>query len=221
MGRHRRDELDTQTSPTDDQLAAAWRLHFPLDLMNPAVSSSPAKEWPEVDTSTYPIRFLDTLKLTLESWAFNATKGEAMTRYADVTDSGLPASDTAPTQVLVTMPTKTGGPVTLLAALAEHPVHKDAYHVQLLVCKGERALEDGAVAATLHHTVVCALGVLPMRAAVVEVVRDVYENAFAYLRGRRWLNRTITIGMDTTPLPVATQYKIGYEATPPAGLYQP
>lgn len=221
MGRHRRDELETQTSPDDDQLAAAWRLHFPLDLMNPAVSSSPAKEWPEVDTSTYPIRFLDTLKLTLESLAFNATKGEAMTRYADVTDSGLPASDTAPTQVLVTMPTKTGGPVTLLAALAEHPVHKDAYHVQLLVCRGERALEDGAVAATLHHTVVCALGVLPMRAAVVEVVRDVYENAFAYLRGRRWLNRTITIGMDTTPLPVATRYKIGYEATPPAGLYQP
>ena len=96
MGRHRRDELETQTSPDDDQLAAAWKLHFPLDLMNPAVSSSPAKEWPEVDTSTYPIRFLDTLKLTLESWAFNFTKGEAVTRYADVTDSGLPASDTAP-----------------------------------------------------------------------------------------------------------------------------
>ena len=221
MGRHRRDELETQTSPDDDQLAAAWRFHFPLDLMNPAVCDSPAKEWPEVDTSTYPIRFLDTLKLTLESWAFNATKGEAVTRYADVTDSGLPASDTAPTQVLVTMPTKTGGPVTLLAALAEHPVHKGAYHVQLLVCKGERALEDGSVAATLHHTVVCALGVLPMRAAVEEVIKDVYENAFAYLRGRRYLNRTMTVGTDTTPLPVSTTYKIGYEATPPAGLYQP
>lgn len=221
MGRHRRDELETPTSPDDDQLAAAWRLHFPLDLMNPAVCDSPAKEWPEVDTSTYPIRFLDTLKLTIEGCVFDLTKGEAVTRYADVTDSGLPASDTAPTQVLVTMPTKTGGPVTLLAALAEHPVHKDAYHVQLLVCKGERALEDGAVAATLHHTVVCALGVLPMRAAVGEVVRDVYENAFAYLRGCRYLNRTMTIGLDTTPLPVATRYKIGYEATPPAGLYQP
>lgn len=221
MGRHRRDELETQTSPDDDQLAAAWRLHFPLDLMNPAVCDSPAKEWPEVDTSTYPIRFLDTLKLTIEGCVFDLTKGQAVTRYADVTDSGLPASDTAPTQVLVTMPTKTGGPVTLLAALAEHPVHKDAYHVQLLVCRGERALEDGAVAATLHHTVVCALGVLPMRAAVVEVVRDVYENAFAYLRGRRWLNKSITVGLDTTPLPVSTTYKIGYEATPPAGLYQP
>lgn len=221
MGRHRRDELDTQTSPTDDQLAAAWRLHFPLDLMNPAVSSSPAKEWPEVDTSTYPIRFLDTLRLTIEGSAFDITKGKAVVRYADVADSGLPASDTSPTQVLVTMPTKTGGPVTLLAALAEHPVHKGAYHVQLLVCKGESSLEDGAVSAQLHHTVVSALGVLPMRAAVGEVVRDVYENAFAYLRGRRYLNRTMTIGLDTTPLPVSTTYKIGYEATPPAGLYQP
>ena len=60
-----------------------------------------------------------------------------------------------------------------------------------------------------------------MRAAVEEVIKDVYENAFAYLRGRRHLNRTMTIGLDTTPLPVSTQYKIGYEATPPAGLYQP
>lgn len=221
MGRHRRDELETQTSPDDDQLAAAWRLHFPLDLMNPAVSSSPAKEWPEVDTSTYPIRFLDTLKITLESWAFNATKGESVTRYADVTDSGLPASDTAPTQVMVTMPTKTGGPVTLLAALAEHPVHKDAYHVQLLVCKGENAPVDGAVSAQLHHTVVSALGVLPTRPALGFIVKDIWNNAGAYLRGRRAFMHTISLD-DTHPaLPVATRYKIGYEATPPAGLYQP
>jgi hypothetical protein len=221
MGRHRRDELETQTSPDDDQLAAAWRLHFPLDLMNPAVCDSPAKEWPEVDTSTYPIRFLDTLKLTIEGCVFDLTKGQAVTRYADVTDSGLPASDTAPTQVLVTMPTKTGGPVTLLAALAEHPVHKDAYHVQLLVCKGERALEDGAVAATLHHTVVCALGVLPTRPALGFIVKDIWNNAGAYLRGRRAFMHTISLD-DTHPAPpVATRYKIGYEATPPAGLYQP
>lgn len=221
MGRHRRDELDTPTSPTQDQLAAAWRLHFPVDLMIPAVCDSPAQEWPNVDVSTFPIRFLDTLGLTIEGCVFDLTKGQSVVRYADVADSGLPASDTSPTQVLVTMPTETSGPVTMLAALAPHPVHKDAYHVQLLVCKGERALEDGAVAATLHHTVVCALGVLPMRAAVGEVVRDVYENAFVYLRGRRYLNRTMTIGLDTTPLPVSTWYKIGYEATPPLGLYQP
>lgn len=221
MGRHRRDELDTPTIPIQDQLAAAWRLHFPMDLMNPAVCDSPAQEWPNVDTSTYPIRFLDTLGLTIEGCTFDLTKGEAVVQYADVTGSGLPASDTSPTQVLVTMPTETSGPVTLLAALAEHPVHKGAYHVQLLVCKGESAPVDGAVPAQLHHTVVSALGVLPMRAAVGEVIRDVYENAFAYLRGRRWLNRTMTIGLDTTPLPVSTTYKIGYEATPPAGLYQP
>lgn len=221
MGRHRRDEIETQTSPDDDQLAAAWRLHFPLDLMNPTPRENPTKEWPETDTSTYPIRFLDTLKITLESWAFNMTKGEAVTRYADVTDSGLPASDTAPTQVLVTMPTKTGGPVTLLAALAEHPVHKDAYHVQLLVCKGERALEDGAVAATLHHTVVCALGVLPTRPALGFIVKDIWNNAGAYLRGRRAFMHTISLDDAHPALPVATRYKIGYEATPPAGLYQP
>lgn len=221
MGRHRRDELDTPTIPTNDQIAAAWRTYFPLDLMNPAVSSSPAKEWPEVDTSTYPIRFLDTLKLTLESWAFNFTKGEAVTRYADVTDSGLPASDTAPTQVLVTMPTKTGGPVTLLAALAEHPVHKGAYHVQLLVCKGENAPVDGSVAATLHHTVVCALGVLPTRPALGFIVKDIWNNAGAYLRDRRAFMHTISLDDKQPALPVATRYKIGYEATPPAGLYQP
>lgn len=221
MGRHRRDELETQTSPDDDQLAAAWRLHFPLDLMNPAVCDNPAQEWPNVDTSTFPIRFLDTLKLTIEGSVFDTTKGQGVVRYADVADSGLPASDTSPTQVIVTMPTETSGPVTLLAALAPHPVHEGAYHVQLLVCRGENAPVDGAVSAQLHHTVVSALGVLPMRAAVVEVVRDVYENAFAYLRGRRWLNKSITVGLDTTPLPVSTTYKIGYEATPPAGLYQP
>lgn len=218
MGRHRRDELETPTSPDDDQLAAAWRLHFPLDLMNPAVCDSPAKEWPEVDTSTYPIRFLDTLGLTIEGCVFDLTKGQAVVRYADVTDSGLPASDYCPTQVLVTMPTETSGPVTILAALAPHPVHEGAYHVQMLVCKGDSHAVDSP---QLHHTVVSVLGVLPMRAAVGEVVRDVYENAFAYLRGRRYLNRTMTIGLDTTPLPVSTTYKIGYEATPPAGLYQP
>lgn len=218
MGRHRRDELDTPASPTDDQLAAAWRHYFPVDAMEPHPQGTPAQEWPNVDTSTYPIRFLDTLKLTIEGCVFDLTKGQAVVRYADVTDSGLPASDTSPTQVLVTMPTETSGPVTLLAALAEHPVHEGAYHVQLLVCKGDTKAVDGP---QLHHTVVSALGVLPMRAAVGEVIKDVYENAFAYLRGRRYLNRTMTIGMDTTPLPVATQYKIGYEATPPAGLYQP
>ena len=218
MGRHRRDELDTPTSLDRDQLAAVWREHFPVDLMNPDVCDTPAQEWPNVDTSTFPIRFLDTLRLTIEGSVFDTTKGQGVVRYADVADSGIPASDTSPTQVLFTMPTKTSGPVTLLAALAPHPVHEGAYHVQLLVCKGGTKAVDGP---QLHHTVVSALGVLPMRAAVVEVVRDVYENAFAYLRGRRWLNRTITIGRDTTPLPVATQYKIGYEATPPAGLYQP
>lgn len=218
MGRHRRDELETQTSPDDDQLAAAWRLHFPLDLMNPAVCDSPAKEWPEVDTSTYPIRFLDTLKLTIEGCVFDLTKGQAVTRYADVTDSGLPASDTAPTQVLVTMPTKTGGPVTLLAALAEHPVHKDAYHVQLLVCKGERALEDGAVAATLHHTVVCALGVLPTRSSIGFIIKDIFTNTVAYLNRRRVLTHTVTMDNETPALPVATRYTIRYGATPPAHL---
>lgn len=221
MGRHRRDELDTPTSPTKDQLAAAWTHYFPVDLMNPAACGTPAKEWPNVDTSVFPIRFLDTLKLTIEGCTFDLTKGQAVVRYADVTDSGLPASDTSPTQVVVTMPTETSGPVTLLAALAPHPVHEGAYHVQLLVCKGESAPVDGAVPAGLHHTVVSALGVLPMRAAVGEVIRDVYENAFAYLRGRRWLNKSITVGLDTTQLPVSTTYKIGYEATPPSGLYQP
>lgn len=221
MGRHRRDELDIPTSPTNDQLAAAWKLHFPVDLMNPAVCDSPAQEWPNVDTSVFPIRFLDTLKLTIEGCTFDLTKGQAVVRYANVEDSGLPASDTSPTQVIVTMPTETSGPVTLLAALAEHPVHKGAYHVQMLVCKGENVPVDGAVPLQLNHTVVSALGVLPMRAAVGEVIRDVYENAFAYLRGRRYLNKSMTIGLDTTPLPVSTTYKIGYEATPPAGLYQP
>lgn len=221
MGRHRRDELDTPTSPSNDQIAAEWRRYFPVDMMNPHPQGNPAKEWPNVDTSVFPIRFLDTLKLTLEGRSFDLTKGQAVVRYADVTDSGLPASDTSPTQVLATMPTETSGPVTLLAALAEHPIHEGAYHVQMLVCKGDTKAVDGTVPAQLHHTVVSALGVLPMRAAVGEVVRDVYENAFAYLRGRRWLNRTMTIGLNTTSLPVATQYKIGYEATPPAGLYQP
>lgn len=221
MGRHRRDELDSPTSLDRDQLAAAWRLHFPVGLMNPTSRDNPAEEWPNVDTSVFPIRFLDTLKLTIEACTFDLTKGQAVVRYANVAESGLPASDTAPTQVLVTMPTETSGPVTLLAALAEHPVYEGTYHVQVLVCKGDRALEDGTVSAQLHHTVVSALGVLPMRAAVVEVVKDVCENAFAYLRGRRYLNRTMTIGLDTTPLPISTTYKIGYEATPPAGLYQP
>lgn len=218
MGRHRRDELDTPTIPTKDQLAAAWRHYFPVDLMNPAVCGTPAQEWPEVDTSVFPIRFLDTLGLAIEGCTFDLTKGQAVVRYSDVTDSGLPASDTSPTQVMVTMPTETSGPVTLLAALAEHPVHTGAYHVQMLVCKGDTKAVNGP---QLHHTVVSALGVLPMRAAVEEVIKDVYENAFAYLRGRRYLNRTMTVGTDTTPLPVSTTYKIGYEATPPAGLYQP
>ena len=218
MGRHRRDELDAPTSPTSDQIAAAWRLHFPLDLMNPAVCDSPAKEWPEVDTSTYPIRFLDTLKLTIEGCVFDLTKGQAVTRYADVTDSGLPASDYCPMQVLATMPTKTSGPVTLIAALAPHPVHEGAYHVQMLVCKGDSHAVDSP---QLHHTVVSALGVLPTRSSIGFIIKDIWNNAGAYLRGRRAFMHTISLD-DTHPaLPVATRYKIGYEATPPAGLYQP
>lgn len=218
MGRHRRDELETQTSPDDDQLAAAWRLHFPVDAMESHPQGTPAQEWPNVDTSTFPIRFLDTLKLTIEGSAFDITKGQAVVRYADVTGSGLPASDTAPTQVLVIMPTKTGGPVTLLAALAEHPVHKDAYHVQLLVCKGERALEDGAVAATLHHTVVSALGVLPTRSSIGFIIKDIFTNTVAYLNRRRVLTHTVTMDNETPALPVATRYTIRYGATPPAHL---
>lgn len=220
MGRHRKDD-QLATSPTNDQLAAAWKYHFPLGLMNPTVRDTPAKEWPHTDVALFPIRFLDTLNLTLESWAFNVTKGQAVTRYANVADSGLPASDTAPTQVLVTMPTKTGGPVTLLAALAPHPMHEGAYHVQLLVCKGDRAPEDGAVTATLHHTVACALGVLPTCPALGFMIKDIWENAGAYMRGRRAFMQTITLDDKHPALPVATRYKIGYEATPPAGLYLP
>lgn len=220
MGRHRADE-QVPTSPTNDQLAAAWKYHFPLGLMNPTVRDTPAKEWPHTDVDLFPIRFLDTLQLTLESWAVNVTKGEAVTRYAAVTGSGLPASDTAPTQVLVTMPTKTGGPVTLLAALAPHPVHEGAYHVQLLVCKGDRAPEDGDVPKQLHHTVVSALGVLPTRPALGFIVKDIWENAEAYMRGRRAFMQTINLDDKYPALPVATRYKIGYEATPPAGLYLP
>jgi hypothetical protein len=215
MGRHRRDELETQTSPDDDQLAAAWRLHFPLDLMNPAVCDSPAKEWPEVDTSTYPIRFLDTLKLTIEGCVFDLTKGQAVTRYADVTDSGLPASDYCPMQVLATMPTKTSGPVTLIAALAPHPVHEGAYHVQMLVCKGDSHAVDSP---QLHHTVVSALGVLPTRSSIGFIIKDIFTNTVAYLNRRRVLTHTVTMDNETPALPVATRYTIRYGATPPAHL---
>lgn len=218
MGRHRRDELDTQTSPTDDQIAAAWRLHFPVGLMNPAVCDSPAQEWPNVDTSIFPIRFLDTLKLTIEGCVFDLTKGQAVVRYADVTDSGLPTSDTSPTQILVTMPTKTSGPVTLLAALAPHPIHEGAYHVQMLVCKGDSHAVDSP---KLHHTVVSALGVLPTRSSIGFIIKDIFTNTVAYLNRRRVLTHTVTMDNETPALPVATTYKIGYEATPPAGLYQP
>lgn len=215
MGRHRRDELETQTSPDDDQLAAAWRLHFPLDLMNPAVCDSPAKEWPEVDTSTYPIRFLDTIKLTIEGCVFDLTKGQAVTRYADVTDSGLPASDYCPMQVLATMPTKTSGPVTLIAALAPHPVHEGAYHVQMLVCKGDSHAVDSP---QLHHTVVSALGVLPTRSSIGFIIKDIFTNTVAYLNRRRVLTHTVTMDNETPALPVATRYTIRYGATPPAHL---
>lgn len=215
MGRHRRDELETQTSPDDDQLTAAWRLHFPLDLMNPAVCDSPAKEWPEVDTSTYPIRFLDTLKLTIEGCVFDLTKGQAVTRYADVTDSGLPASDYCPMQVLATMPTKTSGPVTLIAALAPHPVHEGAYHVQMLVCKGDTIAVDSP---QLHHTVVSALGVLPTRSSIGFIIKDIFTNTVAYLNRRRVLTHTVTMDNETPALPVATRYTIRYGATPPAHL---
>lgn len=215
MGRHRRDELETQTSPDDDQLAAAWRLHFPLDLMNPAVCDSPAKEWPEVDTSTYPIRFLDTLKLTIEGCVFDLTKGQAVTRYADVTDSGLPASDYCPMQVLATMPTKTSGPVTLIAALAPHPVHEGAYHVQMLVCKGDSHAVDSP---QLHHTVVSALGVLPTRSSIGFIIKDIFTNTVACLNRRRVLTHTVTMDNETPALPVATRYTIRYGATPPAHL---
>ncbi len=215
MGRHRRDELETQTSPDDDQLAAAWRLHFPLDLMNPAVSSSPAKEWLEVDTSTYPIRFLDTLRLTIEGSVVDTTKGQGVVRYADVADSGIPASDTSPTQVLVTMPTKTSGPVTLLAALAPRPVHEGAYHVQLLVCKGDTKAVDSP---QLHHTVVSALGVLPTRSSIGFIIKDIFTNTVAYLNRRRVLTHTVTMDNETPALPVATRYTIRYGATPPAHL---
>lgn len=215
MGRHRRDELETQTSPDDDQLAAAWRLHFPLDLMNPAVCDSPAKEWPEVDTSTYPIRFLDTLKLTIEGCVFDLTKGQAVTRYADVTDSGLPASDYCPMQVLATMPTKTSGPVTLIAALAPHPVHEGACHVQMLVCKGDSHAVDSP---QLHHTVVSALGVLPTRSSIGFIIKDIFTNTVAYLNRRRVLTHTVTMDNETPALPVATRYTIRYGATPPAHL---
>lgn len=217
MGRHRRDELETQTSPDDDQLAAAWRLHFPLDLMSPNIDNSHTNARPQDNLSIFPIRGLDTLKETVDTWVFNFTRGAGVVRYADVTDSGLPASDTSPTQVLATMPTKTSGPVTLLAALAPHPVHEGAYHVQLLVCKGDTAVDSPRI----HHTVVCALGVLPARPALGFIVKDIWNNAGAYLRGRRAFMHTISLD-DTHPaLPVATRYKIGYEATPPAGLYQP
>lgn len=215
MGRHRRDELETQTSLDDDQLAAAWRLHFPLDLMNPDVCDSPAKEWPEVDTSTCPIRFLDTLKLTIEGCVFDLTKGQAVTRYADVTDSGLPASDYCPMQVLATMPTKTSGPVTLIAALAPHPVHEGAYHVQMLVCKGDSHAVDSP---QLHHTVVSALGVLPTRSSIGFIIKDIFTNTVAYLNRRRVLTHTVTMDNETPALPVATRYTIRYGATPPAHL---
>lgn len=215
MGRHRRDELETQTSPDDDQLAAAWKLHFPVGLMNPAVCDSPAQEWPNVDTYAFPIRFLDTLKLTIEGFAFDTTRGQAVVRYADVADSGLPASDTSPTQVIVTMPTETSGPVTLLAALAPHPVHEGAYHVQMLVCKGDSHAVDSP---QLHHTVVSALGVLPTRSSIGFIIKDIFTNTVAYLNRRRVLTHTVTMDNETPALPVATRYTIRYGATPPAHL---
>lgn len=221
MGRHRRDELDTPTRPADDQLAAAWRRYFPVDLMNPHPQTPPVPVPSGTDTSIFPVRDIDALKEALECWVFNVTRGDGVVRYADVADSGLPASDTAPTQVLVTMPTKTSGPVTLLAALAEHPVHDGAYHVQLLVCKGESAPVDGAVPEQINHTVVSALGVLPTAPSIGFIVKDIWLNTVAYVNRRRVLTHTVTLEGKPPALPVATRYKIGYEATPPAGLYQP
>jgi hypothetical protein len=218
MGRHRRDELDTPTIPTNDQIAAAWRTYFPCELVAPHIDNSHTNARPQDNLSIFPIRDLNTLKETVDTWVFNFTRGAGVVRYADVTDSGLPASDYCPMQVLATMPTKTSGPVTLIAALAPHPVHEGAYHVQMLVCKGDSHAVDSP---QLHHTVVCALGVLPTRPALGFIVKDIWNNAGAYLRGRRAFMHTISLD-DTHPaLPVATRYKIGYEATPPAGLYQP
>lgn len=215
MGRHRRDELDTPTSPTNDQIAAAWRTYFPVDLMNPAVCDSPAQEWPNVDTSIFPIRDLNTLKETVDTWVFNFTRGAGVVRYADVTDSGLPASDYCPMQVLAPMPTKTSGPVTLIAALAPHPVHEGAYHVQMLVCKGDSHAVDSP---QLHHTVVSALGVLPTRSSIGFIIKDIFTNTVAYLNRRRVLTHTVTMDNETPALPVATRYTIRYGTTPPAHL---
>lgn len=215
MGRHRRDELDTQTSPDDDQLAAAWRLHFPCELVDPHIDDSHTNARPQDNLSIFPIRDLNTLKETVDTWVFNFTRGVGVVRYADVTDSGLPASDYCPMQVLATMPTKTSGPVTLIAALAPHPVHEGAYHVQMLVCKGDSHAVDSP---QLHHTVVSALGVLPTRSSIGFIIKDIFTNTVAYLNRRRVLTHTVTMDNETPALPVATRYTIRYDATPPAHL---
>ena len=215
MGRHRRDELDTPTSPTNDQIAAAWRTYFPCELVNPHIDNSHTNARPQDNLSIFPIRDLNTLKETVDTWVFNFTRGAGVVRYADVTDSGLPASGYCPLQVLATMPTKTSGPVTLLAALAPHPVHKGAYHVQMLVCKGDTHAVDSP---QLHHTVVSALGVLPTRSSIGFVIKDIFTNTVAYLNRRRVLTHTVTMDNETPALPVATRYTIRYDATPPAHL---
>ena len=215
MGRHRRDELDTPASPTDDQLAAAWRHYFPCELVDPHIDDSHTNSRPQDNLSIFPIRDLNTLKETVDTWVFNFTRGVGVVRYADVTDSGLPASDYCPMQVLATMPTKTSGPVTLIAALAPHPVHEGAYHVQMLVCKGDSHAVDSP---QLHHTVVSALGVLPTRSSIGFIIKDIFTNTVAYLNRRRVLTHTVTMDNETPALPVATRYTIRYGATPPAHL---
>lgn len=215
MGRHRRDELETQTSPDDDQLAAAWRTYFPCELVAPHIDNSHTNARHQDNLSIFPIRDLNTLKETVDTWVFNFTRGAGVVRYADVTDSRLPASDYCPMQVLATMPTKTSGPVTLIAALAPHPVHEGAYHVQMLVCKGDSHAVDSP---QLHHTVVSALGVLPTRSSIGFIIKDIFTNTVAYLNRRRVLTHTVTMDNETPALPVATRYTIRYGATPPAHL---
>ena len=215
MGRHRRDELDTPTSPTNDQLAAAWRTYFPCELVDPHIDDSHTNARPQDNLSIFPIRDLNTLKETVDTWVFNFTRGVGVVRYADVTDSGLPASDYCPMQVLATMPTKTSGPVTLIASLVPHPVHEGAYHVQMLVCKGDSHAVDSP---QLHHTVVSALGVLPTRSSIGFIIKDIFTNTVAYLNRRRVLTHTVTMDNETPALPVATRYTIRYGATPPAHL---
>lgn len=215
MGRHRRDELDAPTSPTSDQIAAAWRTYFPCELVDPHIGDSHTNARPQDNLSIFPIRDLNTLKETVDTWVFNFTRGVGVVRYVDVTDSGLPASDYCPMQVLVTMPTKTSGPVTLIAALAPHPVHEGAYHVQMLVCKGDSHAVDSP---QLHHTVVSALGVLPTRSSIGFIIKDIFTNTVAYLNRRRVLTHTVTMDNETPALPVATRYTLRYGATPPAHL---